>query len=147
MNSKNGNVIRHNSMVRVTFSGSFIKPGAKTFTTKGIHSSNIITKRTRNAVNKEIDFAANSIDFSLPADTNFDENRGTKAEVKAPSANKLRNKLGSLNDTRKASDTAPAPKKLAIIISRINPVIRLIIVKPPKVAIDFMNDIKKLLKM
>jgi hypothetical protein len=107
-----------------------------------MHNSKIITNTTSNAVRRDIAFAANSMDFSLPADTSFEENSGTKAEVKAPSANKLRNKLGSLNDTKKASDTAPAPKKFAIIISRINPVIRLIIVKPPKVAIDFMNDIK-----
>ena len=134
-------------MVRATFSGSSINPGANTFTTSGMQSSNIITNNTRNAVNRDIAFAANSIDFSRPADTSFDENKGTNADVKAPSANKLRNKFGSLKDTRNASETAPAPRKFAIIMSRTNPVRRLIIVKPPKVAIDFMNDIKKLLKM
>jgi hypothetical protein len=85
-------------------------------------------------------------DLSLPLATNFEEKSGTKAEVNAPSANKLRNKFGSLKETKKASETMPAPKKLAIIISRTKPVKRLIIVKPPKVAIDLTKDINKVPK-
>jgi hypothetical protein len=92
-------------------------------------------------VKSEIADEANFIESSLPDETNFEENNGTKADVKAPSAKRLRNRLGSLKDTKKASDTAPAPRKFAIIISRINPVIRLTIVNPPKVAIDFTKDI------
>ena len=86
-------------------------------------------------------FEAKNKDFFLPSLTSFCEKSGTNALVKAPSANKLLNKLGSLNDTKKASDNKPAPKKFANSISRTNPVIRLINVKPPNVAIDLNNDI------
>ena len=92
-------------------------------------------------ISRDMALEANFMDASFPDVMSLDEKRGTKAEVKAPSANKLLNKFGSLNDTRKASDRVPAPRKLAIIISRIKPVIRLIIVKPPNVAIDFAKDI------
>jgi hypothetical protein len=92
-------------------------------------------------VNRDMADDANFIESSLPEAINLEENRGTNADVKAPSAKRLLNKLGNLNDTKKASETVPAPKKFAIIISRRKPVILLIIVKPPKVAIDFIKDI------
>ena len=128
-------------MVRAIFSGSLIKPGAKNFTTLGMKISNKMVKIVRTIVSKDMAEEAKRIESFLPKLTNLDENKGTKAEVNAPSANKLLNKLGSLNDTKKASDMVPAPKTFAIIISRIKPVIRLIIVKPPNVAIDFIKDI------
>lgn len=93
------------------------------------------------SVSSDTEEAANFMASSFGLETSFEENNGTNADVKAPSANRLLNRLGSLKDTKNASDTIPAPKKLAIIISRIKPVIRLIIVKPPKVAIDFIKDI------
>ena len=83
----------------------------------------------------------------LEVETSFEENRGTNADVKAPSAKRLLNRFGNLKDTKKASDTIPAPKKFAIIISRMKPVIRDTIVKPPKVAIDFIKDICFILKV
>ena len=92
-------------------------------------------------VKREMALDANCIESFLPRVTSLDENKGTNADVKAPSAKRLLNKLGSLNDTKKASDTEPAPRKFAIIISRIKPVILLSIVKPPNVAIDFIKDI------
>ena len=141
INNKNGKVIRHKSIVKAIFSLSSINPGAKIFTTCGIKSSKINVKIIKMKVNKDIADEANFIESSLPDATSFEENRGTKAEVKAPSANKLLNKFGSLNDTKNASETAPAPRKFAIIISLIKPVTLLIIVKPPKVAIDFIKDI------
>ena len=66
---------------------------------------------------------------------------GTKETFKVPSANKLRNKFGNRNATKKASDSIVAPKYLAINTSRINPIIRLSMVKPLTVAIDFNSDI------
>ena len=104
-------------------------------------SSNIITKTSKIQQSNDMAREANSMDFCLPELTNCDEKRGTNAELKAPSANKLLNRLGSLNDTKKASETLPAPRKLAISISLKKPVTRLTIVNPPKVAIDFINDI------
>jgi hypothetical protein len=128
-------------MVRATFSGFSANPGAKTLTTKGIAISNKMINKIKIKVKNEMALAANLIDSSLPDATSLDENSGTKAEVKAPSANKLLNKFGNLNDTKNASEILPAPKKLAISISRINPVMRLIIVKPPKVAMERIKDI------
>ena len=101
--------------------------------------TNINKKKTKTDIACE----AKNRDFFLPSDTNFCENNGTKALVNAPSANRLLNKLGNLNDTKKASETIPAPKRLAKNISRTKPVMRLIKVKPPKVTIDLNSDIIK----
>ena len=106
-----------------------------------------MVKIIRIKTKSDIEDEANFIASFLLADTSFDENNGTNADVKAPSAKRLLNKFGSLKDTKKASDTIPAPKKLAINISRIKPVTRDIIVKPPKVAIDFIKDICFILKV
>ena len=133
--------MRHRAIVRATFSASEAKPGAKTLTTRGIQSSKTRTNMIKIKVNKETALAAKRIDSSRPEETSLEEKSGTKAEVKAPSANRLRNKFGSLKETRKASETVPAPKKLAISISLRNPVTRLIMVKPPKVAIERIKDI------
>jgi hypothetical protein len=83
----------------------------------------------------EIDCAANRRAFLRFSQASLCESIGTKAVVNAPSANKERNKFGSLNETKKASAIIPAPKKLAKIISRKKPVMRDNKVKPPKVAI------------
>ena len=88
--------------------------------------------------------AANKTACFLSSQTNFCDNMGTKAVVKAPSAKSERNKFGNLNATKKASDTRPAPKKLAKTMSRKKPVMRDNKVNPPKVAIDlnkFILDI------
>jgi hypothetical protein len=54
---------------------------------------------------------------------------GTKAWEKAPSANSLLSRLGSLKATLNASVHSEAPKLLAIKVSRINPVMRESMVK------------------
>mgnify|MGYP006222459701 CR=1 FL=1 len=68
------------------------------------------------------------------------EYMGNNAEVNAPSAVILRNKLGNLKAIKKISDAIPAPKKAAINISLINPDIRL---KKVKMAIWVKPLIKK----
>ena len=123
-------------MPRIFFSGLSAKPGARIATTQGIRYSTKTTKRPTKKASTEMALAANKMACFLSSQTNFCDNMGTKAVVKAPSAKRERNKLGSLNATKKASDTRPAPKKLAKIISRKNPVMRDKRVKPPKVAID-----------
>ena len=132
-------------MASSIFSGSERKPGAKTSTTHGINNSNNNTKTPTNNTKTEMACAAKNMERFLPSVTNFCENSGTKALVKAPSANRLRNKLGNLNATTKASETAPAPKKLANTISRKKPVIRLTNVNPPKAATDLNKDILHLI--
>lgn len=141
MNKRNGKVILESSVANSNFPTSPANPGAKILTTHGINSSIKMTKIARKKASTQIAREANSIACSFPSDTNFPDNIGTNAAVKAPSANKLRNKLGSLNETKKASETNPAPKKLAITISRTKPVHLLIRVNPPNVVIDFSNDI------
>ena len=47
----------------------------------------------RKNVNKDMALAANSTDLSRPEATSLEENNGTNAEVKAPSAKRLRNKF------------------------------------------------------
>src|SRR5690606_10620232 len=61
---------------------------------------------------------------------------GTKACENAPSANRRRNRLGMRKATQKASVSGPAPKELAIRMSRIRPVIRENRVKLLMVAAD-----------
>ena len=67
----------------------------------------------------------NSSDFLLP---NFDwipDTTGINAELSDPSAKSLRKRLGNLNETKKASDINPAPRKRAINKSLTKPKILL----------------------
>ena len=136
INSKKGKVIRESSIANDIFSGLSANPGANMATTQGMSHSTKITNKPTKKAKTEMDLAANKMACFLSSQTNFCDNIGTKAVVKAPSAKSERNKLGNLKATKKASETNPAPKKLAKIISRKNPVMRDKSVKPPKVAID-----------
>ena len=51
--------------------------------------------------------------------------KGTKLAENAPSANSERNRLGNWKAMKKASATAPAPRNVAIRVSRSKPVMRL----------------------
>ncbi|MCY1303696.1 hypothetical protein D9M70_534150 [compost metagenome] len=59
---------------------------------------------------------------------------GTKAELKAPSANSRRKVFGRRKAVLKASATGPVPRAAAIKVSRIKPNRRLPSVAPPTVA-------------
>ena len=120
-----------------------MNPGAKMVTIQGIKYSTKITNKPTKNVSTEIALAANKMACFLSSQTSFCDNIGTKAVVKAPSAKSERKRLGNLNATKKASDIKPAPKKLAKIISRKNPVMRDKSVKPPNVAIDLNKFIFK----
>ena len=61
----------------------------------------------------------------------FFERSGIKAVLKAPSAKSRRNMFGNVKATKKASATGPAPRKIAISISRMKPSIRLHKVQRP----------------
>ena len=71
----------------------------------------------------------------------FFEIRGTKAELKAPSAKNLLNIFGNLNAAKKASNMGPAPIKENNNISRTIPRIRLTKVQKPTVK---KPDIKRI---
>ena len=66
---------------------------------------------------------------------------GTKALLKAPSANSARNRLGKRCATKKASAIGPVPSVKAINWSRRKPSTRLTSVRLPTVAADFRSDI------
>ncbi len=61
-------------------------------------------------------------------------NNGTKAALKAPSANSLRNVFGKRKAALKASAIGPVPNAAAISISRVKPKTRLISVPDATVA-------------
>jgi hypothetical protein len=98
--------------------------------------TNMVRKKARTEMADEENPLASFLESQSFCDT-----IGTKAEVKAPSANRLRNRLGSLKLTKKASEIIPAPRYLARTMSRRKPVILLRKVKLPKVAIDLKSDI------
>ena len=110
ISNKKGNVILDKKTANFIFSASAENPGAKNITTTGINISIISTNTPTNKAKTEIACAANLMAFYLPLPTNFYEKIGTKAAVKAPSAKRLLNKFGNLKATKKASETAPAPK-------------------------------------
>ena len=64
---------------------------------------------------------------------------GKKAEVSAPSAVILLNKLGSLKAIKNISEKIPAPRKTAINISLIKPDMRLITVRKAVCVNPFMK--------
>jgi len=71
---------------------------------------------------KALETAARPSFATLPAKS------GTKAALKAPSAKRLRNILGNLSATKKASETGLAPRNAATSISRTKPKTRLTMV-------------------
>ena len=133
--------MRDKLTAKAKFSGLSEKPGAMRRTTQGMPNSISKTKKVKITAKTEMACEANLTALSLPSPANFCETIGTNAEVNAPSANRLRNKLGNLKATKKASATMPAPKKRAKTMSRMNPVMRLKSVKLPKVAMDLNKDI------
>ena len=123
------------------FSGLSENPGAIRRTINGIPNSIIKTNTVNITAKTEMACEANFMALSLPSPASFCDTIGTNADVKAPSAKRLRNKFGNLNATKKASAIMPAPKKRARTISLMNPVIRLSNVKLPNVAMDLNKDI------
>ena len=71
---------------------------------------------------------------SMPLASISLENSGTKAALKAPSANRRRKVLGSWNAALNASATGPVPSAAAMNISRVKPRMRLISVPEATVA-------------
>ena len=86
-----------------------------------------------NKINKKVfnKIFANFHASSLPFVVRYSVKTGTTAAPKDPSPKSLRRRLGILKATKKASAAIFVPKRLAMIISRTNPRIRLIKVAPP----------------
>src|SRR5690606_3428094 len=75
--------------------------------------------------------AARSFAPASPACSSAPENIGTKAVLKAPSANSRRNRLGKRKAAKKASAAGAVPSTAAISASRTKPATRLISVSEP----------------
>ena len=110
-----------------------IKPDAVAQTRKGIKT---IPKPVPIKSTKVRPLIASSTNLSafFPRLRRF-EYKGTKAELKAPSAKNLLNMFGRRNATINASKTGPTPIKAKSKISRAIPKIRLISVQKPTVKI------------
>ena len=117
--STKGRVSLESSTANKNFSGLLLKPGAIKFMINGIKISKITNKINRNDSNNENIVERNSSDFFFPNLVLIPDTTGIKAEFTDPSAKSLLNKFGNLNETKKASETSPAPKNLAIKRSRI----------------------------
>ena len=81
---------------------------------------------------------ASLIPSSLPSFCNVSMNVGTNAADRAPSANSRRRRFGIRNATKKESEPTPAPRRIAIIRSRMNPEIRLRLVQKPTTPAAFV---------
>ena len=134
--------MRDSSINNSNFDGSFAKPGAKIYITKGMKNSNI--KIIINKIKKRIERVseANCKAFLLFSCFKIDEKIGIKAAVKAPSANILLKKFGNLKATKKTSAISPAPTIVAINMSLINPSILLTNVNELTVIKDLINFIQ-----
>ena len=108
------------------FSGSSAKPGASTRTKVGANTSAAATNRNSAVTSTASASSAKRRAAGRPSVAIAAANSGTKAALKAPSANRLRNRLGSRWATKKASVTGPAPRNAAVSTSRTKPSTRLI---------------------
>ena len=114
MKKTKGKVRRDRSTVRINLSGSSVKPGAISFTMRGIKISAIIKKIKRKINIEEKIKEKNSSDLFFPNLFLIPEITGINAEFIAPSPKSLLKRLGSLNEIKNASDTKPAPIIFAI---------------------------------
>ena len=127
-------VMRVSSTARSNFSGVALKPGARPYIRNGMAISAMMVSARITNTRPASASCANARAASLPSPSSFLANSGTNAELKAPSPNSRRNRLGKRNATKKASATAPVPSTAAIRMSRTKPNTRLTMVRPPTVA-------------
>src|SRR5262245_29345701 len=119
---------------RSNFSGFDAKPGASPYISHGMASMHSAASRSSTNTRPAIASSANCRAADGPSPSSRRANKGTKAELNAPSPNRRRNRFGKRNATTKASATRPVPNTLASRMSRMNPRMRLTIVSPPTVA-------------
>ena len=100
-------------------------PGAKKYIINGMITWKSIINMHRKMKTLIVIILKNFMANILPFCFNNLEYIGNKAEVKAPSALTLLNKLGNLKAIKKMSEKIPAPKKAATNISLMKPDIRL----------------------
>ena len=101
--------MRVRATVSANLSGFSENPGARIYIKYGIAIMKTAVTISKISSKNDIASPAKSLAFSLPSTASIPANMGTKAELKAPSANNLRRKLGSLNATKNASERKLAP--------------------------------------
>ena len=104
MKKTKGKVSRDRSTVSMNLSGSSLKPGAISFTMKGIKISAIINKVKRKINNEEKIKEKNSSDLFFPNLLLIPEITGINAEFIAPSPKSLLKRLGSLKEMKKGTN-------------------------------------------
>ena len=113
---------------------SLVKPGAITQITAGIIRIMRSENGTSTISRQAWAWRAKTSAASRPSPCSSRANNGTKAAENAPSANRRRNRLGSLSATMKASAIGPEPNTADSTMSRTKPTMRLSSVKLPTVA-------------
>ena len=126
--------MRPNLTARSKIDVSLVKPGAITQITAGIASIIRSVKGTSTMSRQACAWRAKTSAASRPSPCSSRANSGTNAAAKAPSANRRRNRLGSLKATMKASAIGPEPSTADSTMSRTKPTMRLSSVKLPTVA-------------
>ncbi len=117
--------MRVSATVSSNFCGSSAKPGAITWTRAGAKISAATTMTSSAASSTASVSSAKRFAAARPCSAMVPAKSGTKAALKAPSAKRLRNRLGSRSATKNASATGPAPRKFAVRTSRTKPITRL----------------------
>src|SRR3989338_3077333 len=140
MKIKYGNMNRVRLIVRTSFSGSAIKPGAitRTITGAAMIPRMVITLKTINAqANSAL---ANPQKALLSSFSLYSDKTGTTAAFMAPSPTRSRNKLGILEATKKASARKPVPSSLATMTSRAKPRTREVNVPRERTDVDLIRE-------
>src|SRR5579884_2833080 len=135
--------MRVSETTSANFSGSAAKPGAITRITAGMKISAATTKANSAANSTAKASSAKSRAACLPLSAKAPAASGTKAALNAPSANRLRNRLGRRWATKNASATGPAPRIAAVNTSRMKPKTRLNRVNEPTVAAERKSAIAR----
>ena len=125
MKNRYGKVSRSISTARARLCGSSPKPGANSQISSGAASTptRVISARVPPRVPATRSISA-LVAAALPSSrwrVRYSLSTGTKAWLKAPSANRRRRKLGMRNATKKASVPAEAPSSRASTTSRTSP--------------------------
>src|SRR3989338_4103160 len=140
MKTRYGNMNRVRLMVKASFSGSAMNPGAitRTITGAAMMPKMVIALKTIMDQTKRV--LANSQKVFMSSFSLYSDKTGTTAAFMAPSPTKSRNKLGILEATKKASARNPVPSSLATMTSLTKPRIRELKVPSERIDVDLIRE-------
>ena len=140
MKAMYGNIQRVMNTAASNPRGSCFKPLAMAYTSQGAAATPMMQVTSSAQVSNVATRSISSLVSSSPNCALLAASTGTKAVLKAPSANSRLNRLGMRNATLKASVRALAPKVEAINSSRTSPVMRETRVRLETVEADLKRD-------